>query len=123
MNQYVKGTIFGLVITIGLGIVGYLAVVFYLISQGFDESNEIIDVIRSKNAMYWSMPYTLLVTILGVWLGVRKIDSRVYFVAAIIVLLTALSVTSGPLKIMSIHMNYIPIILGGILGGYAGAKT
>lgn len=123
MNQYVKGTIFGLVITIGLGIVGYLAVVFYLISQGFDESNEIIDVIRSKSAMYWSMPYTLLVTILGVWLGVRKIDARVYFVAAIIVLLTALSVTSGPIKIMSIHMNYIPIILGGILGGYAGAKT
>ncbi|MGX1203771.1 hypothetical protein [Marinobacter sp. MBR-105] len=52
MNQHVKGTIFGLVITIGLGIVGYLAVVFYLISQGFDESNQIIDVIRSKNAMY-----------------------------------------------------------------------
>jgi thiamine kinase-like enzyme len=47
------------------------------------------------------MPYTLIASI-------------------VIILITAVSITVGPLKIISIRMNYLPILFGGIIGAVVG---
>ena len=123
MKKFIKGSILGLVIAQVFGIVGYICVVFYLSSQGVSDSSEIVEIIRSSKSMYLSLPFTFIALLISVWIAVRKIESQNYVIAVIVILLTSLSITLGPVKLMSIHMNYIPIILGGLLGAYISTKS
>jgi hypothetical protein len=123
MNNVVKPVIYGCLLAIALGIIGYLAVVIYHVSVlGIDDSKALVEIIRSKKMMYLSMPYTLIVLAISIVLVVRKLHSNHLIVSIVIVLITAASITVGPLKIISIHMNYLPILLGGLIGALVGKK-
>jgi hypothetical protein len=104
MSNVVKPVIYGSLLAIGLGVIGYLAVVFYHLSVlGIEDSKVLVEIIHSKKMMYFSMPYTLIASI-------------------VIILITAVSITVGPLKIISIRMNYLPILFGGLIGAVVGKK-
>jgi uncharacterized membrane protein len=69
------------------------------------------------------MPFTFVSLFIASWFATRKLESKTYLITGPIVAITALSITFGPLKLVSIHMNFIPILLGGILGAYIGSKS
>jgi hypothetical protein len=123
MKQFIKGSIFGLVVAQVFGVVGYICVVFYLTSQGVSDSSKIVEIIRSSTSMYLSLPFTFIALLISVWIATRKIEYNKYLIAAVVILLTSLSITLGPVKLMSIHMNYLPIIFGGLLGAYIATKS
>lgn len=123
MSNVVKPAIYGCLMAIGLGIIGYLAVVFYhVLVLGIDDSKVLVDIIRSKRMMYYSMPYTFTVLAISIALVVRKLQSGHLLVSIVVILVTAASITAGPLKITSIHMNYLPILFGGLFGAFIGKK-
>lgn len=124
MSIYVKpillGTLFGLM----SGVVGYFATVLYLsIGQGVTESSELVDLIRSKEAMYWSMPFSFLALLISSFISSRKLHTGHYLVTLLVALVVCLSITLGPLKIINIHMNYLPIIIGNLTGAYLAKKN
>ncbi|MEW8074120.1 MAG: hypothetical protein AB2826_27310 [Candidatus Thiodiazotropha sp.] len=123
MSNVVKSVIYGSLLAIGLGVIGYFAVVFYHVSAlGIEDSKVLVEIIRSKKMMYFSMPYTLIALAIATFLVVKKLHSNHLIASTVIILLTAASITVGPLKIISIHMNYLPILLGGLLGVVVGKK-
>jgi hypothetical protein len=123
MRNVVKPIVFGSLLAIGLGITGYFVVILYhTLILGVDDSKLLVDIIHSKRMVYYSMPYTLVVLVLSTTLVTRKIQSNHIFISMVIILITTVSVTLGPLKIISIHTNYLPIIFGGLIGAYLGKK-
>jgi hypothetical protein len=121
MNSQIKGLTFGLIIAIGTGVLGYLCTVLYLsISLNISDSKELVGIIRSKQVMYLSLPYTFLSLVLANWVATRKLAGKHYLIGLLTVLITAAAITVGPLKIITIHTNYLPIVLGGLLGVYIG---
>lgn len=123
MISIIKPVIYGCLLTIGLGIIGYLSVVFYHTwVVGMDDSSILVDIIRSKKSMYISMPYTLVVVFISCVLVIKKMSNYHMLVSVLIVLVTAASITTGPLKIISIHMSYLPIVIGGLIGALVGKK-
>ncbi len=123
MSIYVKpillGTLFGLL----SGILGYLATVLYLsIGQGVTESSDIVELLRSNEAMYWSMPFSFLALLISGFISTRKLNTGYYLIAFVVALAVCLSIRFGPLKIISIHMNYLPIIIGSLTGAYLSKK-
>ena len=123
MSNVVKPVIYGSLLAVGLGIIGYLAVVLYHVSfLGIDDSKALVEIIRSKKLMYFSMPYTLIVLAISTILVVRNLQSNHLIVSLVVILITAASITVGPVKIISIHMNYLPILIGGLIGSLVGKK-
>jgi len=123
MKSNFKGLALGLIIALGLGVLGYLCTVFYLsVSMNIQDSKELVEIIRSKQAMYWSLPFSLLSLLFATWVATRKSSGQHYITGLAVILITAAAITIGPLKIITIHMNYIPIVLGGLLGTYIGKK-
>ena len=123
MKNTIKPVIYGCLLTIGLGIIGYLAVFFYhTLAIGIDDSKMLVDIIRSKNAMYLSIPYTLVVMIGAIVLVTKNPKKHHMLIGVLIIIITALSITLGPLKTISIHMNYLPIVIGGFIGVLVGKK-
>jgi hypothetical protein len=123
MRTFTKSIILGSAVAVGLGIIGYLLVAFYqILILDMTDSAQMVDSTRSREAMYWSLPYTFIILVLANVLATRKHSSKHYFIGLVIILLTSLSITVGPLKIISIHMNYLPILLGGLVGSFIGAK-
>jgi hypothetical protein len=123
MSNVVKPVLYGCLLAIGLGIIGYFAVVFYhILVLGIEDSKVLVETIRSKNMMYFSMPYTLIVLAISTVLVVRKLHRSHFVVSIVVILITAASITDGPFKTMSIHMNYLPIIFGGLIGALVGKK-
>jgi len=123
MSDVVKPIIYGCLLIIGLGIIGYFVVIFYhVLFLEMGDSKELLEVIRSKKMMYFSMPYTLIVVAISIILVVRKLQRNHLIVSLTIILITATSITVGPLKIISIHMNYLPVIIGGLIGALVGKK-
>ena len=123
MSIYVKpvllGTLFGLL----SGVIGYFATVLYLsIGQGLTESSELVELLRSKEAMYWSMLFSFLALLISSFICSRKLNTGHYYVAFVVALVVCLSITLGPLKIISIHMNYLPIFIGSLTGAYLTKK-
>ena len=123
MSIYAKaislGTLFGL---LG-GIIGYFATVLYLsIGQGVTESSVLVELLRSNEAMYFSMPFSFLVLLISSFISSRKLNTGHYLVATIVAFIVCLSITLGPLKIISIHMNYLPILIGSLAGAYLTKK-
>ncbi len=123
MRSLIKSIILGSALAIGLGVIGYLLVAFYqILILDMTDSAQMVDATRSSKAMYWSLPFTFIVLVLTTVLVTRKLTSKHYFIGFVIILLTSLSITVGPIKIISIHMNYIPIVLGGLVGSFIGSK-
>jgi hypothetical protein len=121
MNSNIKGLIFGLIIAVGSGVLGYLCTFLYInVSMNIQDSKELVEVIRSKQVMYLSLPYTLFSLALAAWVATRKLSSKHFLIGLVTILITAVTITFGPLKIMTIHTNYLPIVLGGLLGAYIG---
>lgn len=124
MNQSIKAILLGSVVALALGLAGYLSTIGWLIgAAGVNDSGEIVDIIRSKQAMYYSMPYTLLSILLACWFAVRKLEKHRIAVIIVIALVTCFSITAGPLKLVSIHMNYLPIVIGGLIAFFVTKKT
>jgi len=107
---------------ITLGIIGYFIIVFWLIAQGSSGSNEMVDTIRSKQAMYWSLPFTLVCLVISVYFATRELLSGHYLVALGTAILVGLSIYIGPLKIISIHMNLLPVAIGALIGAFLSTK-
>ena len=123
MIETTKSIALGCFLSIGLGILTYLTVVFYLILVNeIKDSILLVDTIRSRQAMHMSLPYTLAIMVLATIFAIKKSPKQYILVSVSIILITAASITSGPLKIISIHMNYLPIVLGGILGAWLGKR-
>ncbi len=118
---YIKPIFIGMLFGILTGIIGYLTTALYLsISQGVTESSELL---RSNKAIYWSMPFSFLVLLISGYIASRKLSKGHYWIALIVALLVCLSIRIGSLKIISIHMNYIPIIIGSLIGAYLSKKV
>lgn len=122
MPKLLKGIAVGSAIAIAGGIIGYFIVVFWLIAQGSSDSAELVDTIRSKQAMYWSLPYTLVCMVTSIYLASKNLLSGHYIVALGAAVLVGLSIHSGPLKIVTIHMNHLPIVIGGLTGAFLASK-
>lgn len=123
MSIYVKSILLGTLFGLMSGVVGYFATVLYLfIGQGVTEGSELVELIRSKEAMYWSMPFSFLALLISSFISSRKLHTGHYLVTFVVVLMVCLSITLGPLKIISIHMNYLPIIIGSLTGAYLAKK-
>ncbi len=123
MSIYIRPILLGTLFGIMSGVIGYLATALYLsIGQGASESSELVELLRSKEAMYWSMPFSFLGLLLSGLISSRKLTLGHYWVALIVALLVCLSISIGPLKIISIHMNYLPIIVGSLIGAYLSKK-
>ena len=123
MKLNFKGLTLGLIIALGSGVLGYLCTVLYMyISMNIQDGKELVEIIRSKQAMYWSLPFSLLSLSFATWVATRKLSGQHYLTGLAIILITSATITIGPLKIITIHMNYIPIVLGGLLGAYIGKK-
>ena len=118
MPKLLKGIAISSTVAITLGIIGYFIIVFWLIAQGSSDSTEMVDTIHSKQAMYWSLPFTLVCLVISVYLGTRKLLSGHYLVALGTTILVGLSIYIGPLKIISIHMNLLPIVIGALIGAF-----
>jgi len=119
MIIYIKPIFIGMFFGILTGVIGYLTTSLYLsISQGVTESSELLELLRSNKAMYWSMPFSFLVLLISGYITSRKLSKGHYLAALIVALLVCLSIRIGPLKIISIHMSYIPIIIGSLAGAY-----
>lgn len=122
MPKILKGITFSSTMAIASGVVGYFIVVLWLIAQGSSDSAEMVDTIRSKQAMYWSLPYTLVCMAISIYLPSRKLLSGHYLVALGTVILVGLSIHSGPLRIVTIHMNHLPIVIGALVGALFASK-
>ena len=122
MPKLLKGIAVGSAVAIAGGIIGYFIVIFWLIAQGHSDSAELVDTIRSKQAMYWSLPYTLACMIIAIYLSSKKLLSGHYLVALGVAVLVSLSIHSGPLKIVTIHMNHLPILVGALTGAFLASK-
>lgn len=122
MKEYFKGIGLGSAIGITCGIVGYFAVVFWLVANGYDSGKEMTDIIRSKQAMYMSMPFTFVCICIGAYFGGRSPEVKWYWVALGVLVVVGISIHTGPLKIVTIHMNHLPIIFGSVLGAYLASK-
>ena len=124
MIIYIKPIFIGMFFGILTGVIGYLTTSLYLsISQGVTESSELLELLRSNKAMYWSMPFSFLVLLISGYITSRKLSKGHYLAALIVALLVCLSIRIGPLKIISIHMSYIPIIIGSLIGAYLSKKV
>lgn len=123
VNLMIKGILKGSVIALLLGFAGYLGVFCWLaFVEGIRDSVTMADIIRSRTAMYYSMPYTLASVLLACWFALRKQQEHHNFIITGIVLLVGLSITAGPLKMALLHMNYIPIVLAGLIAAYINKK-
>jgi len=123
MSIYVKPILFGTLFGLMSGIIGYFANVLYLsIGQGVTESSELVELLRSKEAMYWSIPFSFLALLISSFISSRKLHTGHYLVTFVVALVVCLSITLGPLKIISIHMNYLPILIGSLTGAYLAKK-
>jgi len=122
MPKLLKGIAISSATAITLGIIGYFIIVFWLIAQGSADSTKMVDTIRSKQAMYWSLPFTLVCLAISVYLATRKLRSGYYLVALGTAILVSLSIYIGPLKIISIHMNLLPITIGALIGAFLSIK-
>ncbi|MEW8624168.1 MAG: hypothetical protein AB2551_00275 [Candidatus Thiodiazotropha sp.] len=122
MQPILKGIAIASLIGIAGGVIAYFLVVFWLMSQGVTESGELVDIIRSKTAMYWSMPFTLICVLFSVYFATRKRNSSHYVVALATAVLIGISIHIGPLKIVTIHMNHLPIIIGAFIGALVASK-
>ena len=122
MPKLLKGIAVGSAIAIAGGIIGYFIVIFWLIAQGSSDSAELVDTIRSKQAMYWSIPYTLISMAIAIYLSSKKLLSGHYLVAMGVAVLVSLSIHFGPLKIVTIHMNHLPILVGALTGAFLASK-
>ncbi len=123
MSIYIKPVLLGTLFGILSGVIGYLATALYLaIGQGISESSELVELLRSKEAMYWSIPFSFLALFLSGFIASRKLIFGHYWVVLIVALLVCLSISIGPLKLISIHMSYLPIIMGSLIGAYLSKK-
>ena len=122
MPKILKGIVVGSLMGVAGGIAGYFVVVFWLIAQGYLDSTDIVDIIRSKQAMYWILPYTFVCMVLSIYVASRKLVFGHYIVALAVAILVGFSIHSGPLKIVTIHMNYLPIGIGSLVGAFIAYK-
>ncbi len=122
MLQVLKGITVGSIAGLAGGVLGYFVVVFWLISQGVTDSSDMVDIIRSKQAMYWSLPFTFICIVMSVYIASRKLLSNPYLIAFGVIFIVGLCIHSGPLKLISIHMNNIPIVAGALFGAYLASK-
>lgn len=122
MKQYLKGIGIGSAIGIASGIIGYFGVVFWLVSNDYSSAKEMIEIIRSKQAMYMSMPFTFVCMFMAAYFGGRSPEVKWYWVALGVLLIVGTSIHIGPLKIVTIHMNHLPIIFGSLFGAYIASK-
>jgi hypothetical protein len=99
-----------------------LLVILWLISQGINDSGALGEIIRSKKAMYLSMPFTLICVACAVYFATRKFDSAHYLVAVVSAIIIGISIHTGSLKIPSIHMNHLPIAVGAFIGALAAVR-
>ncbi len=123
MKSCIKAIMIGSFLSIGMGIIGYLVVAFYMILiLGMTDSSEMLDIFYLRETMYWSMPYSFIVLAVVTYFSTRKLSSHHYIVGMAVILLTALSITIEPFSNANIHGNYLPIIIGGLVGSFIGAK-
>ena len=122
MQKIFKGIAIASLIGITGGVIAYFLVIFWLMSQGVTESSELVDIIRSKTAMYWSMPFTLICVLLSVYIATRKHNSSHYIVALATAILIGISIHIGPIKTVTIHMNHLPIVIGAFIGALVASK-
>jgi hypothetical protein len=73
--------------------------------------------------MYWSMPFSFLALLISGFIATRKLVLGHYWVVLIVALVVCLSIKIGPLKLISIHMSYLPILFGGMVGAFLASKT
>lgn len=68
------------------------------------------------------MPFSFLALLISSFISSRKLNTGHYLVAFVVALAVCLSITVGPLKLISTHMNYLPILIGSLTGAYLAKK-
>ena len=116
MAIYVKPIILGLIFGILTGIIGYFSVAIILSELDFP------DFLRSNEAMLWSFPYSFLLLLISGVITTRNLIRGHYLIVIIVALSLCLSYRFTPLKLISIHMNYLPIILGSLSGAFLAKR-
>ena len=116
MAIYVKPIILGLIFGILTGIIGYFSVAIIL------SELDLPVFLRSNEAMLWSFPYSFLLLLISGVITTRNLIRGHYLIVIIVALALCLSYRFTPLKLISIHMNYLPIILGSLSGAFLAKR-
>ncbi|MBP0050174.1 hypothetical protein H9C73_15730 [Marinobacterium sp. AK62] len=104
------------------GFVGLLVVITYLVFiLDITDSEVIGDMIRSHPFKNIALLFTLISMILSSWVATRKLNRNLYLTTAILIFICCLIITAGPIRYLIIHNNYLPILVGGILGAAISA--
>ena len=72
--------------------------------------------------MYWSLPFTFICIVQSVYLASITLLSSPYVVAFCVVIVVDLSIHFGPLKILTIHKNHLPIVAGALFGAFLACR-
>lgn len=123
MKCVVKGILIGSAIFIILGLVGFIGTVAYQVFIfNMNDSAAISDMMRSDPFKLWSLIFTLISMTLASWISTRKLNSHIYTVAIILIGISSLVITIGPLKVAMLHGNYLPVAIGGVIGAVMSSK-
>lgn len=123
MKSMIKGIVIGSVLFIILGLLGFLGVIAYqVLILNINDSTAMGDMMRSEQVKLWALLFTLISMIFASWVSTRKLHSHIYIVAILLIGIASLVITIGPLKLVMLHGNYLPIAIGGIIGAVLGSK-
>ena len=123
MMPMIKGIIIGSVLFIILGLLGFVGVISYQVFiLNMNDSAAMGDMMRSDQVKLWALLFTFISMILASWVSTRKLHNHIYIVAALLIGIASLVITIGPLKLVMLHGNYLPIAIGGIIGAVLGSK-
>lgn len=123
MRAVIKGIFIGSAIFIILGLLGFIGTVAYQVFiLNMNDSSAISDLMHSDPFKIWSLLFTFISMILASWISTRKLNSHIYTVAIILIGISSLIITIGPLKVAMLHGNYLPVAVGGIIGAVMSSK-
>lgn len=123
MKGVIKGFFIGSAIFIILGLLGFIGTVAYQVFiLNMNDSAAISDMMRTDPFKLWSLLFTFISMILASWISTRKLNSHIYTVAIILIGISSLVITIGPLKLAMLHGNYLPVAIGGLIGAVMSSK-
>ncbi len=123
MITAIKWILIGLLVFFIMGIIGFIAVVaHHVFILNIQDAATIGDVLRSDSFRAWALLFTFVSMTLASWISTRKIDNHTYIAAIILIFLASIIIASGHLRYFIIHNNFLPIIIGGLLGALLARK-
>lgn len=112
-----KRVLIGLLLFILLGVLGAFGVIaFQIFILKMDDSIEMSKIMLSDEFRYWAFLFTLLSMVLSTWIATRRLDKKIFLTSIIFIGSCSWAAHLVYQMFISIHSNYLAIVIGGGLG-------